>query len=71
MKDLDNTNLNEPARGARAVKPQTVKNTMGRGGGYFVPGVAPAGGYQSMWCYGPNKGDYKNSPTSKPESNRG
>jgi hypothetical protein len=41
---------------------------MGRGGGLFVPGTAPAGGYQSMWNFGTNKGDYKNSPTSKPES---
>lgn len=67
MKDLDNTNLNIPARGARSVKPQTPKTVLGRGGGYFTPGVAPAGGYQSMWCYGENKGDYKNSPTTKPE----
>jgi len=67
MKNSDGkTNLNEPARMARAVKPQTVKNTLGLGGGYFEPGKVPAGGFQAVWCFG-KKGDYKNSPTTKPE----
>lgn len=67
MKDQYNQNLNEPSSGARAVKPQTIKNTLGRGGGIYQSGVAPAGGYQSVWNFGPNKGDFKNSPTNKPE----
>lgn len=67
MKDQFNKNLNEPARGARSVKPQTPKTVLGRGGGYFEPGRAPAGGFQSVWCFGDNHGDYKNSPTNKPE----
>jgi hypothetical protein len=67
VKGPDNKNLNVPAYPAKAVKPQTVSNTYGLGGGYFEPGRAPAGGFQSMFCYGANKGDYKNSPTSKPE----
>jgi hypothetical protein len=67
MKDLGGKkNLNEPAMGAKSIKPQTMKNTLGRGGGYFTPGVMPAGGFQSMWCFGDNKGDYKNSPTTRP-----
>lgn len=71
MKDQYNKNLNEPAKMARAVKPQTVRNTLGLGGGRYQSGVAPAGGYQSVWTFGENKGDFKNSPTNKPEPSRG
>ena len=67
MKDFSNKNLNKINMSGVATKPQTIKNTMGRGGGYFNPGTAPSGGYQSMWCFGENKGDFKNSPVSKPE----
>jgi hypothetical protein len=61
-----NKNLNEPAMGAIATKPQTVKNTYGRGGGTFTPGTAPAGGYQAVWNFGDDRSDTKNSPISKP-----
>lgn len=68
MKDSSGKkNLNEPAWMAKAVKPQTVRNTMGLGGGYFEPGKVPAGGFQAVWCFDETKGDYKNSPTTKPE----
>lgn len=66
MKDQYNKNLNEPSMGARAIKPQTIKNTMGRGGGTFNPGTAPAGGYQAVWNFSGNPSDVKNSPVSKP-----
>ena len=61
-----NKNLNEPAMGAIATKPQTIKNTYGRGGGTFTPGTAPAGGYQAVWNFSGDSSDTKNSPTTKP-----
>lgn len=68
MKELgSNKNLNEPAYGAKAVKPQTPKNVLGRGGGTFEPGRAPAGGFQSVWNFSDKPNDTKNSPTTKPE----
>lgn len=60
-------NSTDRAWAAKSVKPQTVKNTLGRGGGYFVPGKVPPGGFQSVWCFEEQRGDYKNSPTTKPE----
>ena len=67
MKDQSGKNLNEPAYMAKAVKPQTVRNTFGLGGGTFTPGRAPAGGFQAVWNFGPDSKDYKNSPVSKPD----
>ena len=67
MKDQSGKNLNEPAYMAKAVKPQTVRNTFGLGGGTFTPGRAPSGGFQAVWNFGPDSKDYKNSPTGKPE----
>ena len=67
MKDQSGKNLNEPAYMAKAVKPQTVRNTFGLGGGTFTPGRAPSGGFQAVWNCGPDSKDYKNSPTGKPE----
>lgn len=67
MKDQSGKNLNEPSYMAKAVKPQTVRNTFGLGGGTFTPGRAPAGGFQAVWNFGPDSKDYKNSPTGKPE----
>jgi hypothetical protein len=66
MKKQNSTeNLNEPAYMAKAIKPQSVRNTLGLGGGRFTPGKAPEGGFQSMWVFDGTK-DYKNSPTTKP-----
>jgi len=67
VKDSNNKNLNEPAWPAKAVKPQTVKNTMGRGHNSFKPGVAPQGGFTAVWDYSDRPNDFKNSPISKPE----
>ena len=67
MKDQSGKNLNEPSYMAKAVKPQTVRNTFGLGGGTFTPGRAPAGGFQAVWNFGPDPKDYKNSPISKPD----
>ena len=67
MKDQSGKNLNEPSYMAKDVKPQTVRNTFGLGGGTFTPGRAPAGGFQAVWNFGPDSKDYKNSPTGKPE----
>ena len=67
MKDQSGKNLNEPAYMAKAVKPQTVRNTFGLGGGTFTPGRMPSGGFQSVWNFGPDPKDYKNSPTGKPD----
>ena len=65
MKKPNSTqNLNEPAYMAKPVKPQSVRNVMGLGGGRFTPGKAPAG-YTSMWVFD-GTADYKNSPTTKP-----
>ena len=72
MKDpVSNKNLNEEARGARATKPQSPKNVMGRGHNTFTPGKAPMGGFTPVWDFSGRPGDMKNSPTSKPEPNRG
>ncbi len=67
MKNSQNKNLNEPAYPAKATKPQTVRNTYGLGGGTFKSGVAPAGGFQSVWNFSDRPNDYKNSPSTKPE----
>ena len=67
MKDQSGKNLNEPSYMAKAVKPQTVRNTFGLGGGTFTPSRAPAGGFQAVWNFGPDPKDYKNSPVSKPD----
>ena len=61
-----NKNLNEMSRGARAAKPQTPKNVMGRGHNSFTPGKAPMG-YTAVWDFSDRPYDLKNSPTSKPE----
>jgi len=66
MKDQSGKNLNEPAYMAKAIKPQTVRNTFGLGGGTFTPGTAPRGGYQAVWNFSDRPNDYKNSPTTKP-----
>ena len=67
MKNSQNKNLNEPAYPAKPTKPQTVRNTLGLGGGTFKSGVAPAGGFQAVWNFSDNPTDYKNSPSTKPE----
>jgi hypothetical protein len=67
MKDRNGIkNLNEPAWMARSVKPQTVRNTLGLGGGRCGYGKLPQGGFQGMWVFDDTE-DYKNSPTTKPE----
>jgi|APGre2960657373_1045057.scaffolds.fasta_scaffold44386_3 hypothetical protein len=68
MKVSKNSNINEggPSFGGVAVKPQSVKNTLGRGGGHFTPGFLPLGGFQGMWVFTDSE-DTKNSPTTKPE----
>jgi len=63
-KENSNKNLNEPAWPAKAVKPQTVRNTLGHGGGRFTPGIMQP--FQPMWVFDGTK-DYKNSPTGKPD----
>jgi hypothetical protein len=67
VKDLSNKNLNEPAWPAKAVKPQSVKNTMGHPVNSFTPGKAPSGGFTSVWDFSGRPNDSKNSPVSKPE----
>ena len=67
MKDLSNKNLNEPAWPAKAIKPQSVKDTMGHGQNSFTPGKSPLGGFTAVWDYSNRPGDTKNSPVSKPE----
>lgn len=71
MKDEKNRNLNEPAYPAKAVKPQTVRNTMGMGHNSYTPGKWPQGGLTTVWDYSGRPNDLKNSPTSKPEPRRG
>ena len=70
MKNFSNKNLNEPAWPAKAVKPQTVKNTMGHPRNSFTPGVAPQGGFTAVWDYSDRPNDSKNSPVSKPDKGR-
>lgn len=67
MKNENNTNLNEPARMSRAVRPTTVRDTAGRGHNRFTPGKAPIGGFTAVWDFSGRSGDLKNSPTGKPE----
>jgi hypothetical protein len=67
MKNDKNQNLNEPAWPAKAVKPQTVRNTYGMGHNTFTPGKAPIGGLTTVWDFSGRPNDTKNSPTSKPD----
>ena len=68
MKDkVTNKTKTDKAWPAVAVKPQSVKNTMGHGHNTFTPGKAPRGGFTAVWDYSGKSGDYKNSPTTKPD----
>jgi hypothetical protein len=60
-------NSTERAWSAKSIKPQTVKNTYGRGHNEFTPGKVPLGGLTTVWDFSGRPNDTKNSPTSKPE----
>jgi len=65
--DNSTKNLNEPAYPAKAIKPQSVKNTMGHPRNSFTPGQWPLGGLTTVFDYSGRPNDSKYSPTSKPE----
>lgn len=76
MKDKSNKNtmsdgINRSSGFAAVpVRPQKIKDSMGHGGGTFTPGVAPAGGFQSVWNFSNCPTDYKNSPSTKPNKSK-
>lgn len=66
MKDkTTNKTKTNKAWPAIAVKPQTIKNTMGHGQNSFTPGKAPRGAFTAIWDFSGRSGDFKNSPTDK------
>jgi len=68
MKDRPNHISKKVTEIASPTRPQRPRDTYGHGtGAVFKPGVAPVGGYHSMWAFGDNPTDTKNSPVSKPE----
>lgn len=67
MKDKSGKTITEAQPMATAVRPQTIKDTLGHGCNTYTSGVAPKGGYRSTWDFSGREGDYKNSPTGKPE----
>lgn len=51
---------------AQAVRPQLPRDKTSGGRPIFSSGELPKGGYQSMWCFGNDPTNTKNSPTTKP-----
>lgn len=71
MKDRPNHISKKVVEIANPTRPQRPRDTYGLGvPGVFKPGVAPVGGYKSIWAFGDNPTDTKNSPTNKPEKGR-
>lgn len=56
----DNEKIAEPYR------PQLPRDGSQDGRPTFKSGELPKGGYQSVWAFGDNPTDTKNSPTTKP-----
>jgi hypothetical protein len=51
---------------AQAVRPQLPRDNSQNGRPIFASGELPKGGYQSMWGFGDNPTNTKDSPTTKP-----
>lgn len=51
---------------AQAVRPQLPRDYTGGGAPIYNSGTMPKGGYQSMWGFGENRMNTKDSPTTKP-----
>ena len=51
---------------AQAVRPQLPRDNSQNGRPIFTSGELPKGGYQSMWGFGDNPTNTKDSPTTKP-----
>ena len=67
MKDASGKNTRMGQVNPQPIRPQKPVDGTSGGGGTFTPGMAPKGGFQGVWNFGPNRGDTKNSPTSKPD----
>ena len=48
---------------AKSVRPQLPRDGHQDGRAYWQSGELPKGGYNSMWCFGDDHKDTKNSPT--------
>ena len=57
---------NENQQVAQAVRPQLPRDKSGEGRPIYASGELPKGGYQSIWAFGNNPLDTKQSPTTKP-----
>ena len=66
MKDESNKLKQGKAEMAYPTRPQIVRDTFGSGVNSYTSGKAPPG-YVSTWDFSGKSGDYKNSPTGKPE----
>jgi hypothetical protein len=51
---------------AQAVRPQLPRDKSANGRPIFTSGELPKGGYQSMWGFGNDPTNTKDSPTTKP-----
>jgi hypothetical protein len=51
---------------AQAVRPQLPRDKSANGRPIFNSGELPKGGYQSMWGFGADPTNTKDSPTTKP-----
>jgi hypothetical protein len=51
---------------AQAVRPQLPRDKSANGRPIFSSGELPKGGYQSMWGFGADPTNTKDSPTTKP-----
>lgn len=67
MKD-ENSKQNKQGKAEMAypTRPQTVRDTFGKGVNSYKSGKAPPG-FVSTWDFSGRPNDYKNSPTAKPE----
>ena len=66
MKDSSGKNVQTDMY-AKPVRAQMPKDCYGHGANKYEPGVAPVGGFHSVFDFSGRSGDYKNSPVSKPE----
>jgi hypothetical protein len=48
------------------VRPQLPRDYSGDGAPIYTPGTMPKGGFQSIWGFGDNRMNTKDSPTTKP-----
>jgi hypothetical protein len=56
----------DPQEQAQVVRPQLPRDYSGGGAPIYTSGTMPKGGFQSIWGFGENRMNTKDSPTTKP-----